>query len=121
MTSGAAGVVLLVEDSRSILDLLAVTLDLEGVVTREVGDNFERLLDPASPLWRGVRTVCSDIHLSGHTSGVDILRVAEQHHPHIRRVALTAAMDDLLMQVRDVAHVVLPKPAPFSDIVLELK
>jgi DNA-binding NtrC family response regulator len=113
--------VLVVEDSEPIADLLAVVLDLDGLDTRLVTHAFDRLLDPASPLWHGLSAVCTDLQLGDVVTGVDILAVAAHDHPHLRRIALTASLDELLDQARPLAHAVLPKPAPFDDIAVELR
>lgn len=115
-----APLVLVVDDSDTIAVLLDTTLTMAGLHVRLAVDDFDRLTDPHDPLWTNVDVVLTDLMLGGPVSGLDVLRCALSHHPHLRRVALTAAGSPLYDQAVELSHAVLAKPSNFDDILLAI-
>lgn len=107
--------VLVVDDSDVIAVWLSSLLATEGYDVRCVSHDLERLLDPTDPSWSDVAVLFCDLMMPG-VPGIDVLRVARDHHPHIRRIALTGAESPLLEQGRELAHETLRKPTGFDDI-----
>jgi CheY-like chemotaxis protein len=107
--------VLVIEDTAVVAEMLRVTLDLEGHEVHVVDRDFTDLLDPKHLAWHDTDVVVSDLMLPG-TTGLQLLAVARDHHPHLRRVALTAADSDLRQEAAAVADIVLSKPSPWDAI-----
>jgi DNA-binding response OmpR family regulator len=113
--------VLVVDDSPAIAELLGAALLLEDYDVRTITTGFTRLLDPRAPEWDGVEVLVCDLMLP-ESSGLEILSVARQAHPQIRRIALTAIdKGPLIDQATVLAHQVKTKPTPFDDILLAVR
>lgn len=113
--------VLVVDDSPAIAELLEAALLLEQHDVRVVNRSFTDLLDPRSRLWDDIDVLLCDLMLP-ESSGLEILAVAKNAHPKIRRIALTAAAaGPITEQAAALAHQVLRKPSPFDDILLAVR
>ncbi len=107
--------VLVVEDSATIVGYLRALLETEDDLTVTIRDDgFVDLLDPADPAWTGKDVLVCDLMLVG-TTGLDIVAVAQEHHPHIRCIIHTAMRGTLTDRASLVAQVVL-KPAPIDTL-----
>lgn len=114
--------VLVVEDSEAMVELLVTVLMLESFEVVAVRRRFERLLNPHDLAWQGIDVLVTDLMLGDEpgyrpVTGVDILRAALEDHPHIKRIALTAATHGTLANEARKLGTVLPKPSPFEEIV----
>jgi DNA-binding NtrC family response regulator len=106
--------VMVIDDSEMIAKLLHVIIDNESDLTFLRGDtDVTRLMDDKS--WRNVDVAVVDLLLP-RTTGDTLLRWLEEHEPHIRRVAMSAAGDDRLAQAERVADVTLLKPFMIDDL-----
>ena len=105
---------MVVDDNEVIAKLLHVIIDNESDLTFLRGDtDVTRLMDDKS--WRDVDVAVVDLLLP-RTTGDTLLRWLEEHEPHIRRVAMSAAGDDRLSQAERVADVTLLKPFMIDDL-----
>lgn len=103
----------IVEDNEDIAFMLGAMLidaDLDVVYTTA---DFEQLLttDP----WARIDVAICDLML-GPVDGITILRYLRDEHPHIRRIAMTAALTEGVVAT-GVAHRVLTKPFVTADMI----
>lgn len=91
----------------------AINLDAPDIQVETTTSDFESLLSPDP--WDGIDVAVSDLML-GAISGQDILRYLREHHPHIRRIAMTAALVSAA-EVTGLADQVLVKPFPSGDLI----
>ena len=103
-----------VDDDQSILMLLEVLFEADGIHPIITGSDFARLFDPAC--WEDIDGALVDGHLGGKITGFDILNYLKENHPHIKRVLFTA-MDLHSNDVEGLADVLLTKPAKVQDVV----
>jgi DNA-binding response OmpR family regulator len=110
--------VLVVEDSETMSRLLQVVWECDGHQVRRVTEHFADLLDPRDPAWVDVDMLVTDLELGrDEPDGLDLLLVARDHHPLIRRGLLSGAVEsDRYRQAQTVAHVVLPKPTHIDEL-----
>ena len=80
--------VLVIEDNDMISNLLCTLLELDGHTLVPVRNKFTTLLEPRDPRWN-VDVLVTDLMLP-EVNGVDILKTAAEHHPAVRRLALSA-------------------------------
>lgn len=111
----AAKHVRIVEDSRVLSDMLATTLELEGIRFSQTTSDFGSLLRPQA--WEGISTVLCDLDLGGPITGEMVLEYLEANHPWIKRVVLSAVAEVSSSHIQSLAHVVLMKPSGLTNIV----
>lgn len=107
--------VVVVEDDRMQRELYEVALSRSGdlEVVGRFGDVPEAL---AWDGWRDVDVVLCDWQLP-HASGDVLLEWLSQHHPHVRRILITASPDRAVRKGgAAVAHRVIAKPSQVRDI-----
>ncbi|HVF75502.1 MAG TPA: response regulator [Acidimicrobiales bacterium] len=107
----------IVEDTKALAHLLRLGLEDEGHDVVTSTREFERLLTPAP--WEDVDAALIDLYLPG-IKGTDILRYLLDHHPEVKRVAMTASLsmaDDAV----GLARAVLVKPFRTADLVEALR
>lgn len=104
--------VVVIEDDRSIAQLLQVILNTDGINrTTLILDDFEQLARNVD--WLTVDAVICDRFLNG-VDGVGILEWLTEAHPYVWRVMMTA--DDSIDATAAHAHVLLSKPASVEAI-----
>lgn len=104
-----------VDDDFSIVHLLTVLFEAEGLDPVITGSDFGRLFEPGA--WEGIEGALIDGHLgSGTETGFDLLHYLKENHPHIKRVLFTG-MDIEASEVEGLVDVLLIKPARTDQIV----
>jgi len=82
--------ILVVDDDEMTCRYLVELLADHDVIS--VTHDFRRLI--GSDLYDGVDVALVDLRLGADLSGQAVLDYLAEHHPHIRRVAVTAARDN---------------------------
>ena len=104
-----------VDDDQSIIHLLTVLFQAEGLDPVITGSDFDRLFKPEA--WEGIEGALVDGHLgAGTETGFDLLNYLKENHPHIKRVLFTG-MDIEPSEVEGLVDVLLVKPARTDQIV----
>lgn len=114
MQPTAVTCVRIVEDSGVLAEMLGVMMDFEGIRYCQTTDNFQALLGPM--YWENVTAVLCDLDLGGPTTGEMILSYLKEAHPWVKRVVLSAIPDASSKRIQMLAHLVLIKPAEYSQI-----
>lgn len=94
--------VVVVDDNIDVAEVIATTLQFEGIDVDIVTSSFASLFEPTR--WADVQVAIVDFYL-GEIRGDTILHYLEEHAPHVRRVLLSAGYVE-----RYGADVVLGKP-----------
>lgn len=110
----------IVEDSYVLAEMLGTVMQFERIRYSTTSDNFELLLTPDP--WEGVTAVLCDLDLGNKKiNGEQILGYLAQHHPHIKRVVLSATAEITSEKIKSLAHATLTKPADLAGIIEALK
>lgn len=109
--------ILVVDDSAAIADALRWVLADAGHTVTVVTHGMGGLLDPRHDAWKDTEILVCDLMMPG-VKGADILQSCAENHPAIKRICLTGvdAYGPLIEEARQWAHLVLEKPADFTEI-----
>lgn len=102
-----------VDDDESIIHLLQVFFEADGLNPIITGSDFDRLFKPEA--WEGIDGALVDAHLGRNGTGFDLLAYLKENHPHIRRVLFTG-MDIEASEVEGLVDVLIIKPAKAEEI-----
>lgn len=106
-----------VEDTKALAYLFCSELERAGFDVELTSADFHSLLSPEC--WEGIDGAVVDLFLP-EVKGVDVLRYLHDHHPEIKRVAMTAALS-MADEAIGLAGTVLVKPFPTADLVEALR
>lgn len=99
--------VVVIEDNVDVALYIETFLAQEGHEPILVSGTFEQVLH--ENFWWGVDAALVDLLLGHDINGGHILQWMSDHAPHVRRVVLSAVANHV--NVKELAHVVLVKPA----------
>jgi CheY-like chemotaxis protein len=85
------GIVLVVEDNKQLLNIIALKLERDGfrVITKPSGDDALEILESNS----NIQLVLSDLVMPGDGQGIDVLRKAKSLHPPLPVVLMSGYAD----------------------------
>lgn len=106
--------ILVVDDDRSLLDVLETLLRLEGHTVAAAQSASEALQAMQT---QEFSLVLADLKMP-RTSGLDLLRLIKQQHPETRVVIMTAyaSVDNTVEAMRLGVFDYLPKPFKLADL-----